>query len=237
RMGTWVVPAGTVSTLVSKRWYDDGPIDLTPDSQGLSGDWELLERIRVESTTEVISALGQAVEPLPLNALTLPRLLALEPVLERIDVLTALLPVLRRCRLPAHTLLPVVRRLFDANVLSAHTAGDWITEVTLASMDGPGSIWPMGPAELLLDIAPLKTIKILKRSWPKEVRSWSEDWDSWRLRLAAEANLRLNRRKKAYDLYLLAYRATPHRGMRKECLRALDSLRPEPGAPHRSNRR
>ncbi|MEO1483697.1 MAG: hypothetical protein AAFU77_16430 [Myxococcota bacterium] len=121
--------------------------------------------------------------------------------------------------------------------LDASATADWIVEV-IEQTSTNGSAGPaVYAAETLLDIAPARALALLKQSWPRHIRKWSDDGDGWRLMVAGAANRRLGRKNRAYALYRLALEVHYNKGMKAMCREALDALRPEADAPHRRRKR
>jgi hypothetical protein len=91
-MGTIVVPRGSISTLVSTDWYDDGPQDLCDRFTCLHENSEFRRALPTVELTSLRALIDEAFDPLPVNSLSLSLILDLSEFEERPELV---LPLLR----------------------------------------------------------------------------------------------------------------------------------------------
>lgn len=223
-MGTLVVAAGRVSTLVAPRWYDDGPIDFASEHAALKEGSRFRRSLKTLEARHFLQATSDALAPLPLNELTLPRILALPELSERPELLVLLLPLAKQSTLSLTALVAFVDLLIKAGDLNTDFAAKWVHEAALREVNVHDH-WTFTAVELLVRIAPTRALDVLKRTRDKEVRRWSDDWDSWRLRLVALAYESLHRRNKAMEFWQLAVNANASTPFRREYEDAMKRLR------------
>jgi len=94
RMGTRVSGRGVVPPLLSSQWYDDGPRDLTGAFGPLADGSSLRQALL---TVEPARSAALIAAALPLDALTLPLIVALPELASRPALILALIPALEAC--------------------------------------------------------------------------------------------------------------------------------------------
>ncbi len=199
-MQTLVVGSGLVEPLVAPNWYDDGPVDLTRRLPCLEkGSW-LRESLRNASPGEVPGLIEDALQPLVLNGLTAPWVLALPELRRRPENLRALLPRVRHLPLPPGTVVALVRACHDAGLLSPKDAVRWLIDTFEACAEGIGPRWPIDVVALCIEVDPAQGLRLLRRSRLLRGRDWEQDSDPWWLVLAADAHARLHRHKRALEI-------------------------------------
>jgi hypothetical protein len=183
RMGTRVVPHGTVPALVASDWYDDGPRGLNDRFRWLEEGSPLRRRLLDLRPGELLDELRRELKPDRLNEATLPLLLNLRELTQRPELAVPLLRPLAECwPLPDDALerasylalqagaTDLVRRLF-LQPLTALLRRDYR--------------WYA--AEVLLALDPAGLLAALRQTRERGVRGWHDEDNGYRLQHAAEA--------------------------------------------------
>jgi hypothetical protein len=226
RMGSTPVPRGDVSCLVSKRWYDDGPIDLTGRLAALepgSDTYQLLETLPPE---HALAALEGALAHDALHAAMLPIVVNL-PVFDQRPELV--LPLLGRV---AEAPLPPMDKARTAHL--AHRAGeseaarrvlhDGVARACLRSV-ARGTTLPHDVVHSMVELGFSSTVlKMLKRARPRGVRRWADERRAHHVLLAAHAYRALHRVAQARRLYAQLDRKGVDSKIRATARRHLEQL-------------
>jgi hypothetical protein len=228
-MGTLVVATGRVSTLVAPRWYDDGPIDFASEHAALKEGSRFRHSLKTVKARHVLQATSDALAPLPLNELTLPRILALPELSGRPELVVLFLPLAKQTALSLTAVVAFVEVLLKAGDLNTDFAARWVHEAALREVNVHDH-WTFTAVELLVRIAPARALDVLRRTRDKDVRRWADDWDGWRLRLVALAHEGLHRRNKALEFWQLAMDANGSAPFRREYQDAMERLQGPDGA-------
>jgi hypothetical protein len=222
RMRTMVVSSGVVAKLVADDWYDDGPIDLTQQINGLADGSAFRESLTDLPVGDFVPALRHAVAPFPVNELTLPMIVTLPELDTRGDLLATLLPLIRRVTLPVTTLARVAKTIGASGFADL---GPLLDQLYDGARSLCGHYFPYDAAILLAEHAPLRALQLVRETRHRDVRGWEDEWDGSRLMVAALASEKLRRRNKAIALYELAAKANLDKGSKKYCRDAIKRLR------------
>ncbi len=223
-MNTIVLGGGTVSTLVSPDWYDDGSIDVVGRFAFLQ-DRGFLDSLSSVALGDVVSMMQAALAPLTLNELTLPLFLNLDVFTSRPELIRPLYPlVVHSERLEPWHLLRVV------DLLIACKEGGLIARLsprlTKLAMYAHRN-WDAGSVarvvEALAVASPSQALSILRKTRPQGVRTWSQE-DSHRLYAGALANWTLHRPKQAERLLLAALNNPCCGGSKLQCEELLQKI-------------
>ncbi|MEO8701693.1 MAG: hypothetical protein ABI867_16725 [Kofleriaceae bacterium] len=195
RMGTTVVPRGSVAMLLARDWYDDGPRDL-------AGRFRELEQLRDEIETIAPAALVARLRAKlshDLDEITLP--LVLELVRDRPALVVELVPQLLASTTPA-TRIAAAELAMAANQpeLARRLFGDHGDAVRLEH-----HAWPSG--EILAQLRPSFALARLRAT--RVVRRLADEPGD-RLAVAGAALEALHRPRQAAALYRLALEREDH---------------------------
>jgi hypothetical protein len=202
RMASAVAPAGRVTTLLGRDWYDDGAQDLVGRYQALSRPE--VGRALEEVAPSALVALLEATLAHPLDDITLPLVVALPALQSRPELIEPLAPRLLALRtLPDHTLL-------TAGGLAMQHGDLALADRLLA---GPAerngfqhSVWFLG--RVLARTRPSFMLARLRQTRPRHVRRL-EDERGDRLAVAALALETLRRPRQAAAFYRRAIADEP----------------------------
>jgi hypothetical protein len=112
RMGTTIVPGGSVSTLLHDRWYDDGVRDLTHRFAFLAPGSQFRQRLMECALDDLVPMLTQYFAPLPLGTYVLGLFLNLDELEARPELVIPLAPLIARVEgLPVATQLHAAKWL------------------------------------------------------------------------------------------------------------------------------
>lgn len=225
-MRTVVAVQGRVNTLLSRDWYDDGPIDVTgslaPFSAGSSmRNW--LGRARPE---DLASGLCRELAPLAVDALTLPLLLELSEIRQRPELAVPLLDEAERC--PELPLASRGRALVLAWSAGAHErVARFAAQHVAPLLDRKtGVILDHEALLLMVEIGHASAVlRHLARTRARGVRSVADEADGWRTFTAARAHEALYRRRLAASLYRILLRQRGARALAQACRERLAALR------------
>lgn len=206
RMRVLVLPRGTVPLLVASDWYDDGPVDIGGRLPFLEAESTLRKALSGIPLEDVRALCEREMAPLGPNELTLPPLLDLPEVTARPELALAFLELLRDLgSVPEHTQLRL------ASLLHAANRTDLIEETTVFEAARKAARSDRGLSGTLLRtlaaLYPSSTLRLLRDTRPKGIRSFDDETDGERLLAAAEAMRALFRGQKARKLYRLAVQA------------------------------
>lgn len=207
KMRTVVMPGGKVSTLVAADWYDDGPRDLVGqfvfarDGSSFRGQLVDLE------PGDIVPAIEQAVAPLAINELTLPLIISLPELADSPAVLDALYPfVLRNERMEIGAVARYAELLLGAGRVSE--VQRLVPRIVAGATQRAGGFHDHDHTyetmELLVKFAPSRALAVLRKTRPRQVRTWEQEYNCRRLCWGGEANRKLHRHKQAARLFALA---------------------------------
>ncbi len=225
RMGTAVLPSGSISRLIAPDWYDDGPQDLTEKFPFVLDNSDFRKRIKEMDMAELLYAMKKEIEPLRLNELTIPFFVFLPELRECKKLIDVLFPyILKLKNLPSDVLLKFLEALWETGSLQMlemlmprmieHMLGIYDRYYYWAIKD-----W----MELLIKFSPGKALFVLRKTCDRGVRSWEED-DPERIAAAGMAYLKLNRQKQAAGLFRLCLEKNPEYYVKEICIRQLKEL-------------
>ena len=197
RMGTEVVPRGTLSTILAREWYDDGSRDLVGRFR------EIYDDAKLDFATIAPAALPGRLRELlgrPLDDLTLPFVLAIPGLSRRPELVLPLVPALLACSSPRVRIdAALLAMRIDAHELADRLLGEHGEAVELDEHS-----WIHG--ELVAWLRPSLTLARLRATRGRGVRSWRQE-SGVRLALAAVALHALHRPRQAVVMYRRAIEA------------------------------
>ncbi len=193
KMGTTVVPRGTVRLLLARDWYDDGPRDLVGRFRGLDDaglDFDAIE------PAQLVGVLRAALDR-ELDDVTLPIILGHAGLSRRPELVIPLAPYVLASAAPqthiaaAELALRAGDRALADRLLGDHAA-------TIRIDDHP---WHYG--QLLAELRPSYTLARLRETRHRDIRTW-EDERGDRVAVAGVALAALHRPKQAAAMFRLA---------------------------------
>jgi hypothetical protein len=230
-MGTSIVTQGEVSCLLSHDWYDDGPEDIAGSFAPFAAGSDLRNWLTGAAPEELASGLRRHLDPLGVNALTLPLLLSLREVAERPELALPLLDEVERIdNISSDTMGRATMLCWRAH--EHERARRFAFERLLPTLEQrchPDR--PPLPAtlELLVELgAPSRVLRLIQRSRGRNVRQWSDEPDARRIFAAARAHQSLHRHKLAATLYRLALGRRSAHDLHPRCRQALTELGAHP---------
>lgn len=225
KMRTVVLSAGSVSKLIAPDWYDDGPYDLTEKFPFAMDGSDFRKSIKELDTPGLLAAMQKAVEPAGLNELTVPLFVFLPELKECKKLMEVLFPYLLKFKnLPSDVLLRYSEALLE-------NGGFQMLEMLLPRIEehilniyDTYSYWAIRSwMDLLIKISPGKALSVLRKTRSKGIRKW-EDETGERIAAAGMAYLKLNRRKKAADLFSLCLKKDTEKEIKEFCSKQLEEL-------------
>ncbi len=195
KMGTTVVPRGSVRLLLARDWYDDGPHDLVGRFRGLDEAGLDFDAIPPANLVGILrSALGREIDDV-----TLPVILGHQGLVNRPELVIPLAPYILASAAPlTHFLAAALALRAGDRALADRLLGDHARVVQLGD-----HAWHHG--ETLAELRPSLTLVRLRETRPKHVRTW-EDESGDRCAVAGVALEALHRPKQAVAMYQLALR-------------------------------
>lgn len=202
RMKTVVIRRGTVPALVAGAWYDDGAIELgTPLPWAADGSAlrQALPEVELERLPPLLE---EALDPLPLNALTLPPLLALAEFQARPELVLPLLPRIERSDGLA------IEDTLRAAELGHQAGAERAARRLLRTRAVPALLrwhraWQDLPCDVLQRMVPIDpslVLRVLRATRPPGVRSDQQELFAERRRLLAQVHTALGRPHQARRL-------------------------------------
>ncbi|GJL53124.1 MAG: hypothetical protein NPIRA02_02560 [Nitrospirales bacterium] len=201
RMRTIILSDGTIDTLVSRDWYDDGPIDLGCRFLALEERSAFRTQLLTIDPKSLPSLLKETFAPIPLNELTIPLVLELPEFLKTHTLARPLLDIVANVnRLPLETYLRSLRIALHASIqeYAFSRIGKYVIKKLLQKLrqDEYVSEQDLG---LVVQCHPGNALTLLKRTRLKGVRRWEDEGDQNRQMWIIQA-LTLGRTKQANDL-------------------------------------
>ncbi len=193
RMGTTVVPRGTVRLLLARDWYDDGPLDLVGRFRGLDDAGLDFSAIEPGALVDILrAALGRE-----LDDVTLPVVLNHGALARRPELVAPLAPFVIASDVP-QTHVTAAKLAFAAGdrALADRLLGDHAGAIQLH--DHP---WHDG--QLLAELRPSYTLARLRATRRRSIRDWADERAD-RIAIAGVALEALHRPRQAAALYRLA---------------------------------
>ena len=195
KMGTSVVPRGTVRLLLGRDWYDDGPRDLVGRFRGLDDAGLDFDAIQ---PANLVGILRSALEH-EIDDVTLPVILGHHGLARRPELIFPLAPYILASAAPlTHFLAADLALRAGDRVLADRLLGEHAGVVRLVD-----HTWHHG--ETLAELRPSFTLARLRETRSKAVRTW-EDEPGDRCAVAGVALEALHRPKQAVAMYKLALR-------------------------------
>lgn len=202
RMGTRVIPRGAVSNLVSSDWYDDGPLDLCDRIACLRDGSEFRAALETVEPHDLRNLVTAALDPMPINSLSLSQLLALPEFDSRPELVLPLLPDIDKAdglsaelwqrlavRLHRAGTTQVAHRIVERRLvplaIERHAEFQWLnTSIALT----------------VAEIMPSVAIRLIRATRDRGVRRDSDETEGDRKRVLGTAYQQLGREKKAAAL-------------------------------------
>jgi len=207
RMRTIIVPSGTVSSLVSDDWYDDGPIDLGCSFPALKEGSDFRNQLHNLDPQALLLLIKEAFSPIPLNELTIPLLLELPEILENKKFALPLIDLVSNySQFPLFVYMKTLRMALHAG-LGAYAFsqfGKHFTKGLLQEFRYHGEVYEKY-LEMVVQCDPSEALMLLKRTRSKGIRNWEDEKDEDRRKLIIQALTLLGRPQQAEDL-LKGYR-------------------------------
>lgn len=196
RMGARVAMRGQVSSLLAPRWYDDGPEDVCGRFTFLQSDSPLRKQLPSIPLPSLISALSSACDPLPLDELTLPLIVALDEFDQRPELIGPLIPLIQDCdMLPREFWLRAATLAYEAGAMEF--AYRVVTERAvpyLLRMNRVEGVLGSTVVSILIKVRPSAALRVLRATRPRGVRAdEEEEANSIRRSLLADAHEALGR--------------------------------------------
>ncbi len=223
-MGTLVVAAGEVPRLITADWWDDGPTSPTEQHPALAKGSPFRRSLAELPPERLATAIREAFAPLDCNELTLPLVLHLPELDERPELALGVIPVAEQLELPTDALLRLGRLALESGGAGqGRPLAPRLMSRALRSFR-ESAYEQLDVVELLADLDPSRTLRLLRLTRHRSVRRWDQEEDLHRLFLGARASRNLGRRKQAGELLELARRIAPNKAARAECDRLLAEL-------------
>ncbi len=207
-MNTTLAQSGNVSSLVARRWYDDGPVGLAAayDIQNPNGSIRMV--LRTENVSTLIESLTKLVGSHETLRSCLELLLWLDEIKEREEIVLPLVnafafdrsvPFPQRFRLAMLAQQAgegeIARRVVDrlgANATIARLRRlEWHNSSGYGAFEGVGDYREV--LELLIEYSPTFALRLLRQTRPKGIRSDAEETVSLRKDLLADCHTLLGR--------------------------------------------
>jgi len=207
-MKTRVVNRGTVPCPVAPRWHDDGPVDVCGRFPFLDQGSKFRKSLpELADRDELVALLEKEFAPMPLNGYALGLVLELSEFDKRPDLIRSLLPLLDTCED-----LDDWAWMRAARVADAAGASDFVRRVLRSRgvrhvlRTRCGSQLDEGVMLMLMEHDPRATIRLVRATRDRGVRSDEEDEQQRRLYLA-----------RAYELLGRPARARRMRAAEAQC--------------------
>lgn len=195
RMGTTVVPHGSVRLLLARDWYDDGPRDLVGRFRGLDDAGLDFRAIAPQNFVGILRA---ALER-EIDDVTLPIILGHGGLVHNPELVVPLAPYILASAAPlTHVIAAELALRAGDRALADRFLGDHAGVIRLV-----GHPWQHG--ETLAELRPSFTLARLRETRAKDVHGW-EDEPGDRCAVAGVALEALHRPKQALAMYKLALR-------------------------------
>jgi hypothetical protein len=156
------------------------------------------------SLDDFVATLNELFSPLPLNQLTVPLLLGLGELASRPELVLPLLPLVEDMPLDPDSRIRVVElaEAAGAHAVVRRMLGNWAAKHIRAMHRAGFTV--VSSVDLLARYDPSMALRVLKQTRDPGVRRFEDETKSERLRVAAEAMIRLNRKTRAQRLQELA---------------------------------
>ena len=156
RMGTLVVPAGTIAPLMGCDWYDDGPRDLTGAFGFLADGAPFRARLATIAPDELLAELTARFAPVPVGGLLLTLFAPLPELDARPELIVPCLPLL-----DASDDVPLETRLRAAQLAERAGRGELLGDRFIEHLR-PTTIWWYANLDVLELIAPRAPARLLR---------------------------------------------------------------------------
>jgi len=199
RMQTIILSDGSIDTLVSRDWYDDGPIDLGCRFPALEEGSAFRQQLSNIDAKTLPSLLKEAFSPIPLNELTIPLVVELPEILENTKLARPLIDLVTSVnRLRLQVYLQSLRIALHAGV--EDYAFSRIGKHVINGLLRQGDDVSERDLELVVQCQPGSALMLLKRTRSKGIRCWEDERYEERQTLIVQALTLLGRTKQADDL-------------------------------------
>ncbi len=214
---------GSISTLVSSEWYDDGAVALFQRPEALGEDGSFAKSLATIDVQEFLIQLDEIFGQVPLEETLVP-LFEISTFSQRSELLAAIAPRLDYMKVEGYLRPRVARALLDSeekipavlikalvdHVKHSHRLNNW-TDVCALEMIAPDN--------------PALVLSLLRNTRERGNRKWENEVCAARLVLAANAMIDLKRPASAAKLYRLALQASgDDYGRKAEARARLDEL-------------
>ncbi len=224
RMGVTVLASGKVKVLVAPDWYDDGPVDRSGRLSFLEAGSEFRAALASVALPEVHALCERSMAPLGPSELTLPSVLELPEVAARPELAVAFAPMVAGLHaVPEHLLMRLAHLLHAAGRTDLLEEDAVFGAVSRLERSTSGVSGP-----LLRNLAPLfpsSTLRLLRQTRERGVRTLEDEWNAHRILAAAEAMRALFRERKALELYRLAVKKGLSNADRAHCRTQMKALK------------
>jgi hypothetical protein len=219
QMGVVPVARGQVPLLVAPDWYDDGPRDLCRRFAFLEPGSAFRKALAKQIAETFVELLRKQFSPLELNELTLPLVLELPELADNPPLIRPLLPLVAKLdALPGTSALAAARLTLALGEVE-------LAKRMFAKRIERYVVWyfrrhhhfESNAAGLLVDLEPRLTLRLLRMTRPRGVRSWKDEFEFHRFELAARAYEALHRSNKAIEMYRLAEGTDQPAAIRQLC--------------------
>jgi hypothetical protein len=210
-MGAPIAARGSVPTLVASDWYDDGPVDIARQFAFLDEASPFRRSLVEIEGGSLLARIRQEIDQPHLEPFVIPLLLPLPEIDARPGLVTELLPLLDTTRLPPSSCLRVVHLLDKAGAAHLSRYAAHLADHLRDSHRAHGWIDPSA-LRFIARHTPSATLRLLRETRPRGVRSWRQETSAERLVAAGDALAALHRNKQARDLY---ERASSARGSKE----------------------
>ncbi len=224
KMGTVLLPTGSVSTLLETRWYDDGPEDLTGQFHFLLEGSAFRTRLATIPIDELVPALTAQFAPLPLGGHTLGLIIGLSELDNRPALIVPLMPLIDE-----RTDVPLEIRLRAAELATRAGRADLAAARLGPDLDAHARALARQHRhvdrellEKLVVASPSRALAFVRDTRERGVRTYLDERDPARLWAAARGHELLGRPRQATALFRRTMEL--HRGLREACEQRLGSL-------------
>ena len=224
QMGTKLAANGAVSPLLARRWYDDGPVDLTGRHQFLTEDSSFRDKLSSIPPAELVPALEAHLGSLDGSSLSL--VIALYEIESRPELVVPLLPHIDRASDIALELRLRAFRIAEqagaGSQLGPRAAEHLAAGLEARLTDGRVELEPIDRLAALAPTRLMEVVRAARRLLPRRER----DARPWLSYAAAVAHRALGRSRRAGEEYQRALTATSNDDLREACRKALRELSP-----------
>lgn len=224
RMGVTVLASGKVKVLVAPDWYDDGPVDRSGRLSFLEAGSEFRAALGTVALPAVRALCERSMAPLGPSELTLPSVLELPEVAARPELAVAFAPMIAGLHaVPEHLLMRLAHLLHAAGRTDLLEDDAVFGAVSRLERSTSGVSGPL--LRKLAPLFPSSTLRLLRQTRERGVRTLEDEWNAHRILAAAEAMRALFRERKALELYRLAVKKGLSNADRAHCRTQMKALK------------